>query len=78
MKGVIMRERQTGLSGQIRFSAILLTVLLLSISAAQDASSEKATIEQVIHASIGWAKNKDFKLLKQLVIDVAFTGFFGH
>jgi len=62
-----MRARQTGLSGQIRFSAILLTILLLSISAAQDASTEKATIEQVIHASIGWAKNKDFKLLYSVI-----------
>ena len=62
-----MRERQTGLSGQMRFSAILLTILLLNISAAQDASTEKATIEQVIHASIGWAKEKDFNLLHSVI-----------
>jgi hypothetical protein len=58
-----MTLRQHGLSGQRELCTIILTILLQNISTAQDAKTENATIEKVIHASIGWAKNKDFKLL---------------
>ena len=62
-----MSDRQTGLPGQRELCAIILTVFLLSLSAAQDERTEKATIEKVIHASIGWAKDKDFKLLYSVI-----------
>ena len=63
MKNAAMRDPQTGLSAQRKLPAIILTLLLLSISTAQDAKTVKAEIEKAIHASIGWAKNKNFKLL---------------
>jgi ketosteroid isomerase-like protein len=34
---------------------------------AQDAEQEKVSIASVINASIGWAKNKDFKLLYSVI-----------
>ena len=67
MNGATMKETQTGLPAQRELGAIILTVLLLSIPAAQDARTEKAAIEKAIHASIGWAKNKEFKLLYSVI-----------
>jgi ketosteroid isomerase-like protein len=34
-----------------------------------DQSAELASIEQAIHGCIGWAKNKDFKLLYSIIAD---------
>ena len=68
-----MRDPQTGLSAKKKLCAIILTVLLLSISAAQEAKTERATIEKVIHASISWAKNKDFKLLYSVIANDCFA-----
>ena len=62
-----MTLRQHGLSGQRELCRIILTILLQNISTAQDAKTENATIEKVIHASIGWAKNKDFKLAYSVI-----------
>jgi hypothetical protein len=67
MKGAAMKETQTGLPGQRKLGAIILTALLLSTSAAQDARTERAAIVKAIHASIGWAKNKDFELLYSVI-----------
>jgi ketosteroid isomerase-like protein len=54
------------------FSRILVRILIISFigtltCAAQDAERDKAAIVKVIHASIGWAKNKDFKLLYSVI-----------
>jgi ketosteroid isomerase-like protein len=46
---------------------IVLPVFLGSLSRAQGIETEKAKIEAAIHASIGWAKNKDFKLLYSVI-----------
>ena len=67
MKDATMKNPRTGLPAQRKLFAIILTVLLVSISTAQDAKTEKASIEKAINASIGWAKNKDFRLLYSVI-----------
>lgn len=60
------RQETDRLSG--RGSGLLaLVVLLPFLLMAQNVTSEKANIERAIHASIGWAKNKDFKLLYSVI-----------
>jgi ketosteroid isomerase-like protein len=56
------------------FTALCLSFLMMSISSAQSETKGRnnrendiAMIEQAIHGSIGWAKNKDFSLLYRLV-----------
>ena len=41
--------------------------LVPALCAAQDAEREKGAIAKVIHASIGWAKDKNFKLLYSVI-----------
>ena len=49
------------------FCLAVLCLWLPRLSIAQGVTSEKATVEKAIHASIGWAKNKDFKLLYSVI-----------
>jgi len=44
-----------------------ISFIVPALCAAQDAERDKAAIAKVIHASIGWAKNKDFKLLYSVI-----------
>jgi ketosteroid isomerase-like protein len=52
-------------------TTILFTIFILltapSVGTAQEYKSERESIEKTIHASIGWAKNKDFKLLYSVI-----------
>jgi ketosteroid isomerase-like protein len=62
-----MDPRQTHNSTGGAFRLTVLCVLLPLMSSAQEVTSEKMNIEQAIHASIGWAKNKDFNLLFSVI-----------
>jgi ketosteroid isomerase-like protein len=46
---------------------MILCLLLPGFLMAQEVPSGKASIEKAIHASIGWAKNKDFNLLYSVI-----------
>jgi hypothetical protein len=46
---------------------MLLFVILPGLTRGERIESEKAKIEQTIRASIGWAKEKDFKLLHAVI-----------
>jgi len=46
---------------------VILCLSQVGVSPAQGAGSDKAVIEQAIRASIGWAKEKDFKLLYSVI-----------
>jgi ketosteroid isomerase-like protein len=48
-----------------RFIAI--SFLLPALCTAQDTEGEKVAVEKAIHASIGWAKKKDFSLLYSVI-----------
>jgi ketosteroid isomerase-like protein len=63
MKDAAMHYIHTDPLAQRTHCAIILTLFLISISIAQDATTDKEAIEKAIHASIAWAKNKDFKTL---------------
>jgi ketosteroid isomerase-like protein len=46
---------------------IIASFFIPTICDAQDAERDKSAVEKVIHASIGWAKDKDFKLLYSVI-----------
>ncbi len=49
---------------------LLLLILIIQmpvVSVTQDAATEKKAVEAAIHASIGWAKQKDFRLLYSVI-----------
>ena len=57
-------------SRRVKFGALCITMLCMLLSqgsSAQETTAEKALVEKAIHASIGWAKNKDFKLLYSVI-----------
>ena len=62
-----MDTRRSHDSGPRACRLMLLCLLLPWVSFAQGGPAEKAAIEKSIHASIGWAKNKDFKLLYSVI-----------
>lgn len=62
-----MDKRRDHSSGCPALCMMLLCMLLPRLLLGQEATSEKANIEKAIHASIGWAKDKDFKLLYSVI-----------
>lgn len=63
MKGPSVNEPKTGLLARIMICPLILAILVPVISRAQNPETEKSAIERAIHASIAWAKEKDFRLL---------------
>jgi hypothetical protein len=48
-------------------SVVCINTSCRKASVASDLAAEMESIEQAIHGSIGWAKNKDFKLLYSII-----------
>ena len=67
MKGTSVKDLKTGLSARTMICPLILAILLPVISRAQDAKTEKSAIERAIRGSIGWAKEKDFRLLYSVI-----------
>lgn len=51
----------------ILLSPLLLSLIVPAAAIGQDLTSEEDQILKTIHASIGWAKNKDFRLLYSVI-----------
>ncbi len=62
-----MRPQRSASCLTIIFFVLIVWLLVPSNAASQEMSSERERVVETIHASIGWAKNKDFRLLYSVI-----------
>ena len=63
----MLNLQQLSLLSRSRIRIVAISLIVPALCTAQDTRREEVAIEKAIHASIGWAKNKDFNLLHSVI-----------
>jgi ketosteroid isomerase-like protein len=63
----MLNLQQLSLLSRSRIRIVAISLIVPALCTAQDTRREEVAIEKAIHASIGWAKNKDFRLLYSVI-----------